>query len=118
MTYGGQQYPNLPHNENWTRNEYARFYHDFIEVGRSIGLLNPGLSMIEYINLFTVYCLDLSAHPQVCTTSQITISVTRRGLPVDADATTQNPKSIKGYFIYVAESKLEINCVKRTIRRM
>ena len=118
VTYGGQQYPNLPHNENWTRNEYARFYHDFIEVGRSIGLLNPGLSMTEFKNLFTVYCIDLSAHPQVSTTSQITISVTRRTVPVDADATTQNPRSIKGYFIYVAESKLEINCVKRTIRRM
>ena len=78
VTYGGQQNPNLPHNENWSRNEYAKFYHDFIEVRRSIGLLNPGLSMKEYKNLFTVYCIDLSAHPQVSSTSQITIAVTKK----------------------------------------
>ena len=64
-----------------------------------------------------MYCIDLSAHSQVSSTSQITIAVTRKNVPVDADATTQNPISIKGYFVYVTESKLEINCVKRTILR-
>ena len=117
VTYGGQQYPNLQHNENWSRNKYARFYHDFIDVGRNIGLLNPELSMTEYKNLFTVYCIDFSAHPQVSSTSQITIAVTRRNVPVDGDGTTQNSRSINGYFVYVSESKLEINCVKRSIKR-
>ena len=122
MTYGGQQFPNLPHNEDWTRNQYARFYHDFIEVGRSIKLLNPGLSMTDFKNLYTIYAIDLSAKPNISSTSQITISVTRRSVPAanDPQAGLNGPnlRIIKGYFIYVAESKLEINCVKRILQKL
>ena len=74
--------------------------------------------MTDFKNLYTIYAIDLSAKPNISSTLQITIAVTRRSVPAAGDASTQNPRSIKGYFIYVAESKLEINCVKRTIRRI
>ena len=117
VSYAGQHFPSLPQNEDFSRNYYAKFYHDFLEVARCLGTW-PGLSMQDYRDMYTIYAIDLSSQPSVSTTSQITITVNRRNVPADGNATLQNPRNIRGYFVYVSEAKLEIHCTKKTCRKI
>ena len=61
VRYGGSMYPLLSQNADWSRNKYSRFYKEFIKVLKSLGNTNPGLSMAEFRDLYTIDAIDLSA---------------------------------------------------------
>ena len=43
VRYGSSVYPVLSQNADWNRNQYLRFYKQFINVSRSLGNNSPGL---------------------------------------------------------------------------
>ncbi len=110
-TYATNNYPSKDFNEDWTKNHYARFYNEFLNVVRSLGNRNTGLSMTDFRDIFTIYSLDLSAQPLVNSGDPVVISIKRKELPLD-DSVLQNPRSIKGYFVVITEAKLNIVCTK------
>jgi hypothetical protein len=118
VRYAGNQYPHLPQNADWSRNSFIKFYKDFVEISRSLGFRNTGLSMNEFRDLYTLYSIDCSAQPIVSPSSTVTISIERREVPADANASLQNPRSIRGYFIFISECRLEIDCLKKAIRKL
>ena len=61
VRYSSNTYPLLPQSADWSRNQYSRFYKEFIRVSKSLGNSNPGLSMQEFRDLYSIYALDLSA---------------------------------------------------------
>ena len=71
-------YPLLPQSADWSRNQYSRFYKKFIMVNKSLGNSNPGLSMKEFRDLYTIYALALSAQAVASKTNQLTITIFRR----------------------------------------
>jgi hypothetical protein len=118
VRYAGNQYPHLPQNADFSRNSFIKFYKDFIEVSRSLGFRNTGLGMQEYRDLYTIYALDISAQPIISQSSTVTISVERRSIPADADQTLQNPRSIRGYYVFISECRVEIDCLRKTLRKL
>ena len=70
VRYGGSVYQLLSQNADWNRNQYSRFYKEFIKVSKSLGNTSPGLSMAEFIDLYTIYVIDLSAQAIVSPTNQ------------------------------------------------
>ena len=69
--HSSNTYPLLPQSADWSRNQYSRFYTKFIRVSKSLGNSNPGLSMQEFIELYTIYALDLSAQAVASKTNQV-----------------------------------------------
>ena len=82
-----------------------------------MGNSNPGLSMAEFRDLYTIYAIDLSAQAAVSSTNQITINVERREVPGAGNATVQNPANIDAYFIFIAEAKIQIDCLNKVVRK-
>jgi hypothetical protein len=117
VRYAGSVYPMLPQNADWTRNQYSRFYKEFIKVSRSLGNGNPSLSMAEFRNLYTIYAIDISAQTVVSTTNQITINVERREVPAAGVATPENPRELDAFFIIIAEAKIQIDCMNKVVRK-
>ena len=81
MRYGESDYPLLSQNADWNRNQYSRFYQEFIKVSKSLGHTSPGLSMAEFRDLYPIYAIDLSAQAIVYPTNHLTINVERRDVP-------------------------------------
>ena len=95
-------YPQLPQSADWSRNQYSRFYKEFIRVSKSLGNSNPGLSMQEFRDLYTVYALHLNAQVVASKTNQLTITITRRTVPDQNDQTLQNPRDINAFFVIIS----------------
>ena len=89
--YNSNTYPLLPQSADWSRNQYSRFYKEFIRVSKSFGNSNFGLSMQEFRDLYTIYALDLSAQAVASKTNYITITITRKTVSDQNDQTFQNP---------------------------
>ena len=75
VRYNGSVYPLLSQNADWNRNQYSRFYEEFIKISNSLGNPSLGLSMAEFLNLYTIYAIDLSAQAIVSQTNQLTINL-------------------------------------------
>ena len=75
--YSSNTYPLLPQSADWSTNQYSRSYKEFNRVSKSLGNSNPGLSMQEFRDLYTIYALDLSAQAVASKTNQLTITITR-----------------------------------------
>jgi hypothetical protein len=118
VRYLGNSYPPLSQNADWARNTFSKFYADFLGVARSLGYRQPALSKFDFKNLFTVYAIDVSASPSTLNSSSLTISLERRSVPADGEATTQNPRNIRGFFVFVSECKLSIDALKRTVTKI
>jgi hypothetical protein len=74
--------------------------------------------MQEYRDFYTIYALEISAQPIISQSSTVTISVERRSVPADADQTLQNPRSIRGYYVFISECRLQIDCLKKSITKI
>ena len=59
VRYGGSVYPVLNQNADWNRNQYSRFYKEFIKVSRNLVYSSPGLSMQEFRDLYTIFAVDV-----------------------------------------------------------
>ena len=116
--YSLNTYPLLPQSEDWSRNQYSRFYKEFIRVSKSFGNSNPGLSMQEFKDLYTKYALDLSAQAIASKTNQLTITITRRTVPDQNDQTLQNPRDIDAFFVIISEAKIQIDCLNKVTRQI
>ena len=68
--YSSNTYSLFPQSADWSRNQYSRFYKEFIRVIKSLGNSNLGLSMQEFRDLYTIYALDLSAQAVASKTNQ------------------------------------------------
>jgi hypothetical protein len=118
VRYLGNSYPPLPQNADWARNTFSKFYADFLGVARSLGYRQPALSKKEFRDLYTIYAIDVSASPVTTNSVSLTISLERRSVPADGEATTQNPRNICGFFVFVSECKLSIDALKRTVTKV
>ena len=67
--YGGSVYPVLNQNAEFNRNQYSRFYKDFINVSRNLGYSSPVLSMQEFRDLYTIFSIDVSSQATVSKTN-------------------------------------------------
>ena len=112
VRYGGATYPLLNQNADWNRNQYSRFYKEFIKVCKGLGYEDPGLSFTEFRDLYTVYAVDLSAQADVSSTNQITVNVERREVPANND-NPQNPRELDAFYIFIAESHIQIDCINK-----
>ena len=95
--YSSNTYHLLPQSANWSRNQYSRFYKEFIRVSKSLGNSNQGLSIQEFRDLYTIYALDLSAQAVASKTNQLTITISSRTVPDQNDQTLQNPRDIDAF---------------------
>ena len=118
VRYGGSVYPLLSQNADWNRNQYSRFYKEFIKVSKSLGNTSPGLSMAEFRDLYTIYAIDLSAQAIVSPTNQLTINVERRDVPAQNAETQQNPREIDAFFVIISEAKIQIDCINKVTRKI
>ena len=118
VRYLGNTYPPLPQNCDWARNTFSKFYADFLGVARSLGYRQPALSKTEFRNLYTVYAIDVSAAPSTFNSSSLTVSLERKSVPADGDSTSQNPRNIRGFFVFVSECKLTIDALKKTVTKV
>ena len=116
--YSSNTYPLLPQSADWSRNQYSRFYKEFIRVSKSLGNSNPGLSMQEFRDLYTIYALDLSAQAAARKTNQLTITITRRTVPDQNDQTLQNPRDFDAFFVIISEAKIQIDCLNKVTRKI
>ena len=116
--YSSNTYLLLPQSADWSRNQYSRFYKEFIKVSKSRGNSNPGLSMQEFRDLYTIYALDLSAQAVASKTNQLTITITRRTVPDQNDQTLQNPRDIDAFFVIISEAKIQIDCLNKVTRKI
>lgn len=116
VSYAGNEYPPLAQNAEFGRNAFVNSYNDFTEVVQGLGKAGA-LSMDAFRDLYSVYAVDCSAQPVVSQSSTCTISLERREVPA-YDADYRNPRSVRGYFVFVSECRLEIDPLKRTIRRV
>lgn len=114
VKFAGNRYPSISQDSNFPLNQFSRFYEEFIDVARCLGNRNPGLSMDEYRDLFTIYAFDISAAPVVSITPTLNIDIKRRAIPAVGDATLVNPNQIHCYVIYVCQAVLEIHATKNT----
>ena len=71
MRYGGSVYLVLSQNADWNRNQYSRFYKEFINISPSLGNNSHGLSMQEFRDLYTIFAVDVSAQATVSKTNQL-----------------------------------------------
>ena len=116
--YSSNTYPLLPQSADWSRNQYSRFYKEFIRVSKSLGNSNPGLSMQEFRDLYTIYALDLSAQAVASKTNQLTITIIRRTVPGQNDQTLHNPRDIDVFFVIISEAKIEIDCLNKVTQKI
>ena len=79
--------------------------------------MNPALSMQEFRDLYTVYAIDTSSQANVSTTNSLTIDVERRNVPAQGAATLANPRELDAFFVIITESKIQIDCINKVIRR-
>ena len=101
-------YPSLLQTADLSKNQYSRFYKEFIRVSKSLGNSNLKLSMLEFKNLYTIYALDLSAQAVASKTNQLTITITKRTIPDQNDQTLQNSRDIDAFFVIISETKIQI----------
>ena len=118
VRYGGSVYPLLSQNADWNRNQYSRFYKEFIKVSKSLGNSSPGLSMQEFRDLYTIYAIDLLAQAIVSPTNQLTINVERRNVPAQNAKTLQNPRELDAFFVIISEAKIQIDCINKVTRKL
>ena len=111
-------YPLLSQNADLSRNQYSRFYKEFIKVSKSSGNTSPGLSITEFRNLYTIYAIELSAQAIVSPTNQLTINVERREVPAQKAKTLQNPREIDAFFVIISEAKIQIDCINKVTRKL
>ena len=111
-------YPLLYQNADWSRNQYSRFYKEFIKVSKSLGNTCPGLSMAEFRNLYTIYAIDLSAQAIVSPTNQLTINVERKEVPAQNAETLQSPREIDAFFVIISEAKIQIEFINKVTRKL
>ena len=116
--YNSNTYPLLTQSADWSRNQYSRFYKEFIRVSKFLGNSNPGLPMEEFRDLYTIYALDLSAQAVAIKTNQLTITITRRTVPDQNDQTLQNPRDINAFFVIISEAKIQIDCLNKVTRKL
>ena len=116
--YSSNTYPLLPQSADWSRNQFSRFYEEFIKVSKSLGNSNPGLSMQKLKDLYTIYALDLSAQAVESKTNQLTITITRKTVPDQNDQTLQNPRDIDAFFVIISKAKIQINCLNKVTRKI
>ena len=98
VRYGGSVYPLLSQNADWNRNQYSRFYKEFIKVSKSLGNTSPGLLIAEFSDLYTIFAIYLSAQAIVSPTNQLTINVERRNFPAQNAKTVQNPRELDAFY--------------------
>ena len=108
----------MQQNANFGLNNFSKFYKDFIECAKSWGCRYPGLSMHLYRDLYTIFSQDLTAQPTMPSGSTLNISIERRDVPDDAAQTLQNPRNIVGYFVILSECKLELECLKKAVKKI
>ena len=116
--YSSNTYPLLPQSTDLSRNQYSRFYKEFIRVNKFFGNSNPGLSMQEFWDLYTIYALDLSAQAVSSKTNQLTITITTRTVHDQNDQTLQNPRDIDAFFVIISEAKIQIDCLNKVTRKI
>ena len=70
-------------------------------MSKSLGNSNPGSSMQEFRDLYTIYAVDLSAQAVATKTNQLTITITSRTVPYKNDQTLQNPRDIDAFVVII-----------------
>ena len=118
VRYGGSVYLLLSQNADWNRNQYSRFYKEFIKVSKRLGNTSPGLLMAEFRDLYTIYAINLSAQAIVSRTNQVTINVERRDVPAQNAETLQNPRELDAFFIIISVAKIQIDCINKVTRKI
>ena len=103
---------------DWNRNQYSRFYKEFIKVSKSLGNSAPALSMQEFRDLYAIFSVYLSSQATVSTTNQLTINLERREIPAQNAETLQNPREIDAFFVIISEAKIQINCLNKVVRKV
>lgn len=117
ITYGSKQYPRLAQNGNWSLNNFSRFSKEFLKASNLLGNGNPALSMEEFWDLYNVYAIDVSEQANVSSTNSLTIYLERRNVPWAGDVTLANPREIDAFLIVITETRIEIDCVNKTLWR-
>ena len=118
VRYAGSTYPLLAYGADWNRNNYSRFYKEFINVSRNLGYSSPGFSMQELRDLYTIFAVDVCAQATVSKTNQLTISVKRREYPAQNAKTIQNPRDIEAFFVIISVPKIQIDCLNKVTRKI
>ena len=103
---------------DWNRNQYSRFYKEFIKVLKSLGNSAPALSMQEFRDIYTIFSVDLSSQATVSTTNQLTINIERREIVAQNAETLQNPREIDAFFVIISEAKMQIHCLNKLVRKV
>ena len=64
IEFGGNSYPSMNLNVDFTKNKFIQYFNQYLEVAKSLGYVEPHISIIEYKNLYPTYAFDLSNIPE------------------------------------------------------
>ena len=87
---------------DWSKNQYSRFYKEFIKVSKSLCNTSQSLLMAEFRNLYTIYAIDLSALAIVSPIYQLTMNVERKVVPAQNVETLQNHREIDAFLVIIS----------------
>jgi hypothetical protein len=106
-------YPDVPQNAEFFKNDYSHFYEEFKTVCRNKGN-EAALSANDYKNIYTIPAIDCSNHHVKGRNSAVDTSVTiKRTVP---DAGTQaNPRAVDYFVITESQKSYLVDCIEKVV---
>ena len=114
VRYLSNRYPFLDQNADFSTNQFAKFYNDYIEVAKALGHCS-GLSMKEFRDLYTIFSIDLSAQKE-SNGGDLAVDILRRDVPANNNS-EQNSRELTGFIVFFCEKTIRIEALKTLYRK-